>query len=73
MLNDWLCFFFGHKYRLAQELSPQSRRVCCKRCRKSFAMNDDTRILVDWDAEFHRMYERHGIEIKYQPWEYRKT
>lgn len=72
MLNDWLCFFFGHKYRLAQELSPHSRRVGCTRCARSFAMNDDCKALVDWDASFHRLYESHGVSIEYQPWEYKK-
>lgn len=68
-----LCFFFGHKYKVVQELSPQSRRVCCTRCKNSFAMNDDTMTLVDWDASFHRMYESHGVKIEYKPWEFNGT
>lgn len=71
MLNDWLCFFIRHKYKLAQKLSPQVRRIGCIRCHKSFAMNDDIRSLLPWDAEFHRLYESHGVKIKYQKWEFK--
>ena len=67
MLSKWFCFFFGHKYMLAQELSAQSRRVTCARCTQSFAMNDDVRALVPWDAGFHKMYESLGVCIVYQP------
>lgn len=69
-MRKLICFFFGHRYTLAQKLTPQSRRICCTRCRQSFAMNDDVRAVVDWDADFHRMYETHGVAIKYQPWEF---
>lgn len=66
-----MCFLFDHKYFIAQELNSYSRRMCCGRCHQSFAMNDDTQILIDWDSSFHRMYERHGVEIKYLPIEFR--
>ena len=71
--NEGLCLFLGHKYRLAQELSPRSRRVGCTRCARSFVMNDDCLVLVDWDADFYRLYESHGVTIKYQPWEFNKN
>jgi len=69
--KGWICFFFGHKYRLAQTLSEHSRRVCCTRCHQSFAMNDDVKVLIPWDACFHRMYEHHGIKITYLPLEFK--
>ncbi|NIR16046.1 MAG: hypothetical protein GWN86_19835 [Desulfobacterales bacterium] len=69
-MKDLICFILGHKYRLAQKLTPQNRRVGCIRCHKSFAMSDDVQTVVTWDADFHRMYERHGITIEYQRWEY---
>ena len=72
-LNLLLCFLFGHKYFVAQKLTPQARRVCCKRCSKSFAMNDDVKSLLDWDSDFHKLYEDHGVEIKYLKFEYSKT
>lgn len=72
-MNEFLCFLLGHKYKLAQKLSNESRRICCTRCRKSFAMNDDVRAVVEWDGSFHRMYESHGVSIKYQPWEFDKS
>jgi len=71
-MKDLICFLFGHKYFVAQVLSPQSRRLCCRWCSKSFAMNDDARSLLPWDAEFHRLYESHGVEIKYLPFEFSK-
>ncbi len=45
-----VCLFFGHKYVLTQNLSKQSRRVACTRCRQMFAMNDDVRAVVPWDS-----------------------
>lgn len=64
-----VCLFFGHKYVLTQNLSKQSRRVACTRCRQMFAMNDDVCAVVPWDSEFHRLYESQGVRIKYQHWE----
>jgi len=61
----FICLFFGHKYFTAQKLTPWSRRVCCKRCHQSFAMNDDCRLIVNWDASFHSLYESQGVKIKY--------
>ena len=68
-LRRVVCLFFGHKYTLTQELTPHSRRIACTRCRQMFAMNDDVRAVVEWDAGFHRLYESQGVEIKYQHWE----
>ena len=68
-LGRIVCFFFKHKYVLTQKLSPQSCRIACTRCHRIFAMNDDVRCVIDWDASFHQMYEARGIKIKYQPWE----
>ena len=68
-MKDWICFFFGHKYQVTQKLSPTTRRLCCKRCRKMFAMSDDLRTVLPWDAEFHQMYESHGVKIVYLDWE----
>jgi hypothetical protein len=68
-MKELWCLIFGHEYKLAQELQPWSRRVGCTRCHRSFAMNDDAQSLVPWDADFHYMYEKHGVAIEYQPWE----
>jgi len=70
VMNKVLCIFFGHKYFLAQKLNNESRRVCCKRCSKSFAINDNIQAVVPWGADFHEMYERHGIQIKYLDFEF---
>lgn len=71
-MKEFICFVFGHDYFLAQTLSNQSRRMCCKRCSKSFSMNDDCQVIVDWDSSFHRFYESHGVKIEYLPFEYSK-
>lgn len=69
------CFLLGtHKYEVAQELAVGNRRLCCTRCGRSFAMNDDLRSLIDWDDDFHRLCEAYGIKLEYKPWErYGKT
>lgn len=69
-MKDFICFIFGHKYYIAQKLLSHSRRLCCHRCRKSFAMNDDVKALVPWSADFHKMYESHGVKIVYRPEEF---
>ena len=71
-MRSFFCFFFGHKYCLAQNLNSYSRRVCCTRCSQSFAMNDDVNILIEWDSDFHRLYERQGIKIEYLDFEFSK-
>ena len=71
-MSKYMCFLFGHKYFVAQKLTSQARRVCCHRCSKSYAMNDDVRSILDWDSDFHRLYEGHGIKIDYLPFEFSK-
>lgn len=69
MIGKILCFFGRHAYRSTQEFGAHNRRVACARCGRMFAMNDDCRSLLPWDAEFHRMYEQHGHRIIYKEWE----
>lgn len=47
MFKNLICLIFGHKYVLAQRLTAYSRRVYCTGCGKSFAMNDEARVVVD--------------------------
>lgn len=64
------CLFFGHKYVVTQKLTPSSRRLACTRCHRMFAMNDEVRVLVDWSADFHELYERVlETPITYLSWE----
>jgi len=65
----WCCIF-GHNFLVAQHLTVYSRRIYCKCCKDSYGMNDDTRTLILWSPDFHRMYESHGIEIKYRDEEF---
>ncbi len=68
-MSKLLCLLLGHKYKTTQTLTPTSRRIACTRCNRMFAMSDEVRTVVDWSSEFHQMYERFGITIRYQPWE----
>ncbi|MEN6547923.1 MAG: hypothetical protein ABFE07_17945, partial [Armatimonadia bacterium] len=68
-MKDFICFLFGHKYMITQRLPYASARLCCRRCRRMFAMNDDVRCVLPWDSEFHCMYESHGVKIVYLDWE----
>ena len=68
-----LCLILGHKLFIAQTLSPSTRRICCKRCNKSYAMHDETRTCVRWDSQFHEMYERHGVKVEYLDCEFKHT
>jgi len=58
--------FVGHKYAVTQQLTPVARRLCCDRCWRMFAMNDEVRCVVHWNSAFHAMYESFGIEVIYQ-------
>ena len=69
MIGKILCFFGRHKYVATQEFGHWSRRIAYRRCHRMFAMNDDARCVVPWDADFHRMYESHGHPVVYRDWE----
>ena len=71
-MNKYICFIFGHKYFLAQKLTDTAKRVCCERCSKSFAMEDELKLILDWDADFHEMYEAYGVKIRYLAFEFSK-
>jgi len=51
----------------------QTIRVYCARCHTSFCMNDDCRVLVDWDNKHAEFYQAMGIEIKYLNDEFAKN
>ena len=61
--NRLACWAIGHKYRLQQEFSPETRRVVCCRCAGDWAMNDRVNIIVPWNGEFAEFYERRGHVI----------
>jgi uncharacterized protein YbaR (Trm112 family) len=42
---------------VVRELTGHSRKLYCRRCGRYFAMNDDVRILLPWDADFEKLYE----------------
>lgn len=52
----WICSLFGHQYGVVKEFTPFERMLGCKRCRKTWAMNDKTQSLLDWDSDFTELY-----------------
>ena len=72
LVRFFFCLTGNHRFKETQKLTEASRRVACPDCGGVWAMNDDTRILADWDADFHRLYERNEVTIKYLDWEFRK-
>jgi hypothetical protein len=66
------CAAGHHDFETVQILTGHSWRVCCRRCRKSFAVNSDLCVAVPWTPSFHKMYEFRGIKIVYKDWEFSK-
>ncbi len=42
------CFVFGHQYHVIQEFDPNTRCVCCLRCRKLWAVDGPAYREIDW-------------------------
>lgn len=55
------CKFGYHKYFLVQELTSWSRKIGCKNCSKLFGMNDNVKIVIEWDKDLEEMYKRVGV------------
>ena len=56
MIKRIKCALGRHKYYVAKELTPWSRKVGCRGCKKMFAMNDDAQIMLPWDDDFENLY-----------------
>lgn len=56
LLERLICALTRHRYIVERELSATSRKIGCTRCGRSWAMNDDARALVPWDADFDKLY-----------------
>lgn len=63
MIKNFKCWLFGHDYFLIQILTEWSRRIGCKRCHKTFGMNDNVMCVIPWDEELQRLYTE-GYKIK---------
>ena len=63
------CRVFKHDYKLVQVLNAHSRRIQCSRCKKSFLMNDHTKLVIKWDKKIHNMYKDLGVKVRYLPGE----
>jgi len=56
MIERLYCALFNHELVVAQEITPYVRRCFCHRCRRSFAMNDRMQAFLEWDENFHDLY-----------------
>lgn len=62
-----VCLIFGHRYVVAQEFEPWSRRVICPDCRGDWGMNDQERAFIQWCPELEEMYRSFG-HVVHNPW-----
>ncbi len=59
MKNIWhkfLHLFGRHRYFVVEEFSFECRKLGCKLCKKTFAMNDHVKALLEWDSDFEELY-----------------
>jgi len=56
-----LCACMGHRYFVARRLGVGARKVRCERCKKAWAMHDETLSFVPWDADFEALYAPGGL------------
>lgn len=58
MIPQWIkCFFLPyHEFYIIKKLSECSNLVGCKSCKKLFAMNNDVKVILPWDASFEEFY-----------------
>jgi hypothetical protein len=54
--NSLFCRLFGHRYFVIKAFSPTTRKVGCKRCKRTWGMNDRVQTLVDWDGELEEFH-----------------
>lgn len=67
-LKKLTCFIFGHDYFLIQRMTEWSRRIGCRRCEKTFGMNDNVRCVIPWDDELAALYVNfYKVELKEWP------
>lgn len=52
-----VCLLFKHKYRVKREITPETREVLCKRCKKEWGMNDNVKAFIPMDNELRRFHE----------------
>jgi hypothetical protein len=55
-----MCAVTDHRYVITRSFNPGARQVGCTRCRRLWAMHDETRSFVTWSGEFEQMYRDRG-------------
>jgi hypothetical protein len=56
-LASLICAITQHRYVVEKRFTHYSRKIGCTRCGKQWAMNDDVRCLLPWDAELEVLYK----------------
>jgi hypothetical protein len=59
MKQHLICKLFGHQFVALRTLSNHSRHIGCNRCLAGWVMNDEFKMLLPMDKEFHEMYRDH--------------
>jgi hypothetical protein len=49
--------FGRHSYFKVKDFSPHSRKIGCRLCNKTWAMNDSVQSLIEWGSDFQKIYE----------------
>lgn len=69
VLRQLVCNITGHRFVVTQEFHGNTRRMGCTRCRRSWAMHDEFKLLLPWCRDFHDLYTWLGDEVIYLEWE----
>lgn len=56
-INDFICRFFGHRYRLKIHITQYLREIKCTRCKQEFGMNDLTQSVLLLDDELIKRHQ----------------
>lgn len=54
-LRRLLCAVIGHRYFVAEHISPVCRKVGCRRCGRAWGMHDTVRAFVPWDGDLQAL------------------
>ncbi len=54
--------FGRHDYFIIKNFSSDCRKIGCRLCNKTYAMNDRVKALCEWDNDFEELYKDKHFE-----------